>query len=292
MDASALNPRISHHVRSNSLPSKPHPLINQVDEQLVRLRDSEATSSSSSSLCHRLGALQDLHDCIDKLLLLPLSQQALIQLSDKELLDDLLEGSLRLLDSCDIAMNALLQTRECTNELESFLRRRRGEIGTASSLQECLSSRKMIKKAIHKALKGMESKQSHKDHGSLTIVNLVKEVEAVTYHSIESLLSFIAGPKMPSKWSCWSSVSKFVQPKRVDCISEETNISVVERLDLTLSSITNHHTNKSKSLIQVEDMQNSLRECGTSIKEVEEELENLYRFIIKTRVSLLNIFNH
>ncbi|XP_038888978.1 uncharacterized protein LOC120078742 [Benincasa hispida] len=285
MDTSTLNPRNSQHVRSKSEPSNPHPIISQVDEQLRRLRDSEATSSS---LCHRLGALQDLYDCVDKLLGLPNSQQALAQGTDKEVLDDLLEGSLMLLDLCDTAKNGLLQTRECTHELESILRRKRGEICTSSSLQK---SRKMIKKTIHKALKGMEGEHFRKVYGSLTIVNLIKEVEATTYDSMASLLSFIAGPKLPSKWSCWSSVSNFVQPRRVACISEETDVSVVERLDLALRSATNHQTNK-EFHTQDEDMQNLLRECGACIKEVEEELEGLYRFIIKTRVSLLNIFNN
>ncbi|KGN43321.1 hypothetical protein Csa_020438 [Cucumis sativus] len=286
MDASTLNPRNSQHVRSKSENSNPHPIISQVNEQLRRLRpDSEATSSS---LCHRLGALQDLYDGVDKLLVLPNSQNALVQQSNEEVFDDLLEGSLMLLDLCDTAKNGLLQTRECIHELESILRRKRGEICTSSSLHK---SRKMIKKTIQKALKGMEGEPFHKVHGSLTIVNLIKEVEAITYHSLESLLSFIAGPKLPSKWSCWSSVSMLVQPKRVACISEETDISVVERLDLALSSFTNHQSNK-EFQIQDEDMQNLLRECGASIKEVEEELDGLYRFIIKTRVSLLNIFNN
>ncbi|XP_022928232.1 uncharacterized protein LOC111435126 [Cucurbita moschata] len=267
MDASAMNSRNSHQI------------INKVNEQLSKFKDSQATSSL---LCHRLGALQVLYDYVDKLLLLPHSQQALAQGSDKEVLDDLLEGSLELLDLCDTAKNGLLQTMECTRELESILRRRRGDVCSSSSLQK---SRKLIKKTIHKALKGMEGKHFYKDHGSSTIVNLIKEVEAMTYHSIEFLLFFIAGTKLISKWSCWASFSKLVQPKRVACISEETSISVIERLDLILSSISNHQT-------EVEDMQNLVRECGASIKEVEEELEGLYRFIIKTRVSLLNIFNY
>lgn len=278
MNASAMNPSNSQHVRSRSVPTNPHPALTQVDEHLNRLRASEATSSS---LGLRLDALQDLHGSVDKLFLLPLSQQALV----KEVLDELQEGSLRLLDLCDTAKNALLQTRECTHELASIFRRRRGDIGGSSSLKKCLNSRKMVKKSIHKVLKGMESKPSNKDHGSLSIVSQIKEVEAVTYHCIEGLLFFIAGPKLVSKWSCWASFSKLVQPKRVACISEGTNISVIERLDLILSSISNHQT-------EVEDMQNLVRECGASIKEVEEELEGLYRFIIKTRVSLLNIFNY
>ncbi|PPS11131.1 hypothetical protein GOBAR_AA09510 [Gossypium barbadense] len=52
-----------HHTRSNSfpLPSRPNPLVLEIDEHLNKLRDSEATSTSSS-ICHKLNGLQDLYD--------------------------------------------------------------------------------------------------------------------------------------------------------------------------------------------------------------------------------------
>ena len=65
----------SYHVRSNSLPSRPHPVIPEFDEQLCRLRAFEATSSSAStSISNKLNGLQDLLDCVDRLLLLPLNK--------------------------------------------------------------------------------------------------------------------------------------------------------------------------------------------------------------------------
>ncbi|CAL2262113.1 unnamed protein product [Prunus armeniaca] len=64
---------MAFHTRSNSFPSRPHPIVQEVDEHLCRLRSSEAAStSSSSSICYKLSGLQDLHDCVDKLLQLPL----------------------------------------------------------------------------------------------------------------------------------------------------------------------------------------------------------------------------
>ncbi|XP_022136146.1 uncharacterized protein LOC111007910 [Momordica charantia] len=294
MDASALNPRNSHHIRSNSWPSKPHPFIDQVDERLCRLKEaSEATSSSSSELCHKLNGLQDLHDCIDRLLLLPLTQQAIAQESDKKWFDDLLEGSVRLLDLCDIAKDALLQTKECVHELESVLRRRRGgELFIASELQKCLSSRKLIKKTIYKALKNIESKSCEKSQATPAIVSLLKQVEAVSYNVIESLLSFIAGPKLPSNSSRWSLVSKIVQPKRVACEVEEASTNEVAIVDATLYSVASQKTKKSDLLVQVDNLQSSLKIFGSNIQEVEGDLEALYRLLIKTRVSLLNIFNY
>ncbi|XP_038888982.1 uncharacterized protein LOC120078746 [Benincasa hispida] len=285
MDSFAVNSKKTLHVRSNSLPSKPHPIVNQVDEHLCRLKSSEATSSTSS-LCQRLSSLHDLHDCIDSLLLLPFTQQTLVNESDNKWTDDLLEGSLRVLELCDIAKDALLQTKECVLELESVLRRRRGEDVIASDLQKCLSSRKMIKKAVHKTLKGIKSNYSQQSEENSATVNLLKEVEAITFSTVESVLSFIAGQKLPSKLSRWSFVSKLVQTKRVASKDEDAYENEVEMLDAALFAIASHTSDKSFSL------QNLLRKFESSIQDLEEDLESLQRHLIKNRVSLLNILNY
>ncbi|XP_022135908.1 uncharacterized protein LOC111007746 [Momordica charantia] len=294
MEASALNPRNSHHIRSSSWPSKTHPFIDQVDEHLCRLKEaSEATSSTSSELCHKLNGLQDLHDCIDRLLLLPLTQNALVQESDKRWLDDILEGSVRLLDLCDIAKDALLQTKECVHELELVLRRRRGgEMFIANELQKCLSARKLVKKTIYKALKTVETKSCEKSQATPAIVSLLKQVEAISYNIVESLLSFIAGPKLPSNSSRWSLISKLVQPKRIACEVEEASKNEVAMVDAALYTVSSQKTNKPDFLVQVDNLQSSLKIFGSNIQEVEGDLEALYKRLIKTRVSLLNIFNN
>ncbi|XP_022968888.1 uncharacterized protein LOC111468070 [Cucurbita maxima] len=284
MDSFAVNPRKTLHIRSNSLPSKPHPIVSQVEEHYCRLKSSEA--SSSTSLCHRLSSLQDLHDSIENLLLLPCTQQTLVHETHNKWADDLLEGSLRLLDLCDIAKDALLQTQECSHELESVLRRRKSETVIISGVQKCLNSRKMIKKTVHKALKGIKSRNSQKSEESSAIVSLLQEVEAVTYSTVESVLSFIAGPKVPSKMSRWSLISKLVQPKRVASKDEGAYANEVEMLDGILYSIASHTIDESFSL------QESLRKFESSIQGLEEDLDSLNRHLIKNRVSLLNILNH
>lgn len=264
MDSFAANQKKSFHIRSNSLPSKPHPVVDEVDEHLCRLKASEATSSSAS-LCQKLDGLQDLHDCIDKLLILPLTHQAIV---DNKSVDELLEGSLKLLDLCAMAKDALMQTKESTHELESTLRRRRGD-NIVGDVQKYLNSRKMIKKTIHKVLKGIERPSAQKSDESSEIVSLLKEAEAITCNSLESLLSFVAGPKVPSKMSRWSLVSKLVQPKKVASKDEDSNGNEVQMVDAALYSI----TRKSDFLVQVEDLQNMLRNFESSIHDLEEDLE-------------------
>ncbi|MFQ6654003.1 hypothetical protein Gotur_025142 [Gossypium turneri] len=113
-----------YHNRSNSFPSRAHPLASEVDEDLSRLALSES-ASTSSSLNQKLCRLQDLYDCTEKLLLLPLTQQILSHEQQGEYVDKLLNGYLRLLDVFTTAKDALLQGNECTIELQFILCRKR-----------------------------------------------------------------------------------------------------------------------------------------------------------------------
>ncbi|MBA0861116.1 hypothetical protein Goshw_024654, partial [Gossypium schwendimanii] len=74
----------SYHSRSNSLPSRQHPIASQIDDNLNRLRASQS-ASTSSSIGHNLNGLQDLHECVDVLLQFPLTQQALAQEKQREM---------------------------------------------------------------------------------------------------------------------------------------------------------------------------------------------------------------
>ncbi|KAL5858589.1 hypothetical protein ACOSQ3_006047 [Xanthoceras sorbifolium] len=274
----------SYHVRSNSLPSRPHPVTSEVDQHLSRLRSSQASSTtSSSSICHEINGLQDLHDCVDKLLQLPLIQQAFGQEQQKKWVDELLNGSLRILDVSSIAKDALMQTKECAQGLQSVLRRRRGD-EISSEVKKYLSSRKSVKKTIKKALKGMEHKCSSKIDEEHEAVIILREVEAVTFTVFESLLSLISGPKASSN-SGWSLVSKLIQSKRIACEEEETSANEFAKLDAALSTL----TCKSDNIICV---QNQLKELESSIENLEEVIECLSRHLIKSRVSLLNILNN
>ncbi|KAK0581497.1 hypothetical protein LWI29_014483 [Acer saccharum] len=205
----------SYHVRSNSLPSRSHPITSEVDQHLTRLRSSQATSSSSSSICLEINGLQDLHDCVDKLLQLPLIQQALGQDQQNKLVNELLNGSLRILDVSSIAKDSLLQTKECVQGLQSVLCTRRGD-EISSEVKKYLTSRKAVKKTIKKALKGMENKCPLRSARNLRLITMLREVEAITFTVFESMLSLISGPKASSK-SEWSLVSKLIHSKRISC---------------------------------------------------------------------------
>ncbi|XP_059627685.1 uncharacterized protein LOC132270526 [Cornus florida] len=255
--------------RSVSLPSRSHLFVPQFDEHLCRVRSSEATSSSSSSsIRKRLSGLEDLYE--------------------SKWVDEALDGFLRLLDVFGTVRDVLSQTKENVPELLSVLRRRRD----ANRFGGCLANRK---KVIQKSLKDLKSiKNKHaslvamdKDH--VATVSMLKEVEAVTVVVLESLLSYIMGTKVESRSRSWFLVSKLMQQKRIACEDEETDANMFEKVDAALHSLMAHKTRKS---IHFENMNIQLGKLESSIQDLEEGIESLFRHLIKTRVSLLNILNH
>ncbi|KAE8709952.1 putative Eukaryotic translation initiation factor 3 subunit A [Hibiscus syriacus] len=287
MATSPLNVQPSFHARSNSLPSRQHPLTSQIDENLNRLRASQS-ASTSSSIGHQLNYLQDLYDSVDMLLQLPLSQQALAQEQQRKLAEQILDGSLMLLDVCGTARDALSQTKECTQDLQSVLRRRRGVEGLANEVRKYITSRKAVRKEICKALKNlkhMENKLS-KDGETGTVISTLKQVEAVTVSVLKSLFSFISGPEAESKSSSWSLVSKLRHQKKLTCEEEEQKTNEIANAEATLRSLI-----ISGSMKHVENMQKELENSEMCIQDLVEGLESFFRRLIKARVTVLNILN-
>ncbi|KAL6214123.1 hypothetical protein ACLB2K_013561 [Fragaria x ananassa] len=220
-----------------------------------------------------------------RLLQLPLTQQALALEKHDNWANELLDRSLGLLDICSVAKDALLLTKEYIQNLQSIIRRRGGEESDllASEVRKYFSSRKMVQKSLHKAmgnLKGIENQYNFsalsKDQETIAIINKLRDVEAVTRTVFEAILSFISGPKVSSSWSF---ISKKLQSKREAC--EEEQVNEFAEVDAALKS--------HKSL---DNAQNQLNNLETCIQDQEEGLECLFRQLIKTRVSLLNVLNH
>ncbi|KAL5824689.1 hypothetical protein ACOSQ3_020752 [Xanthoceras sorbifolium] len=262
------------HARSNRLPSRSHPFISEIDQHFHILKaNSEATSSS---MCLKLHGLQDLHDCVNKLLLLPTSQE-----KNERSVNELLDGLLRILDFT--AKDALVQIKEFIQELQSILRRRYGDDKKLTSeVRKYLTSRKAVRKAIKKALANSKVKKLDSDHESLAMAGIIKGVEEISLTVFESLLSFISGPKAQSKLSSWSLVSKLTHHKRVASKElGETEANEFAKVDAILLSLIDHK-------ICIADVQNQLNNLELFIQDFDEGLECLKRCLIKSRVSFLN----
>lgn len=236
-----------------------------------------------------------LHDCVEKLVLLPLTHQVLVLERQEKWVDELLDGSLRLLDVCTVAKDALLHTKECARELQSIIRRKRGgEMEVTVEVKKFLASRKVVKKAILKALGNLKAilkkgkfSPRNKDHQTVILVSLLKDVEVVTLSILESVLNFISGPAQ-SRSSNWSLVSKLMLNKKVTC-TQEADQNEFAKVDAELQSFVFHMTSKSGD---INHLQNQLENLESVIQDLVEGLETLFKRFIKIRVSLLNILNH
>lgn len=125
-----------------------------------------------------------------------------------------------------------------------------------------------------------------KKQENVEIISLLREVESITLNVFESLLSFISGPKSQSKSNGWSLVTMMMNTKRVAC--DEVNEFALA--DAALSMPISHKMKKSDTMLK-EKAQNQLQNLELCIQDLEEGVESLYRHLIKTRVSLLNILN-
>ncbi|XP_027166453.1 uncharacterized protein LOC113766457 [Coffea eugenioides] len=276
-------PKFSSHARSISLPSSSHPLLVTVEAHIQRLKSSEVASSTSQLLaCQKLDGLKNLYECLDDVLQLPLSQQALSN-------EDVLDGSLMLLDICGAVRDIYSQMKETVQELESSLRRKRnGDL--ANEVSSYMISRKHLNKMISKCYKDLKKAAKNcnleavnKEAEKLPLVNLIKEVQEVSLSILESTLSLVSPFKAGSQPKGWSLVSKLLQ-HRTPSSEGHSNSAAMERIEIELHLINKNKSNK--------DVVKELEALDSSIQELAEMLEIVFRLLLKTRVSLLNILNH
>ncbi|KAL6011867.1 hypothetical protein ACLOJK_002333 [Asimina triloba] len=294
MAASLLISKNPCHVRSTSLPARSHPVALRIADQLQKLRAFKApasSSSSSSALSDALGGLADLYDCVEDLLQSPLTQQALA--SNALCVDEMLDGSLRMLDLCETATDALKLMKGSAEDLLSALRRRDSS-SLRSQVGGWISSRKKMQKNMNRCLKALKKTDKDDEH-HVGVVGVLREVRRVTISALEALSSFISLSR-PATAARQSLVSKWMlgSAGKVACVEEIENMHEVEKVDSCLCSFHNRKSLKfdADGCEWMQNMQKSLMGLDESLRSLEDGLDHVFRRLIKARVSLLNILNH
>ncbi|GFP86957.1 hypothetical protein PHJA_000839500 [Phtheirospermum japonicum] len=250
----------SFHSRSNSFPSQSHPVMNDVEDRLERLKASQATSTSSSSICANLASLRDLHD------------EALTHEQGQNWINELLEGSLRLVDLCVFSRDIACLTKESIHELESSIRRK------ADGINAYVASRKKMNKMVNRCIKSSKSSSNQNSTALPSIGTMLKEAESIDLSILKSVLILLSGENNKENKKSWSLLSMFTQSSsRVH--SEVAQESCDEDLCWSKKGIENVDLKQ-------------LKATEMCMEEIEEGLEALFRSLVKTRVSLLNALSH
>ncbi|KAK4390897.1 hypothetical protein Sango_2153000 [Sesamum angolense] len=275
------------HVRSNSLPSKSHPIVNDVEDQLCRLRSSEGTSTSATSVNANLASLRDLHEGVSNLIQMPSTQQASAMKNSEKWANKLLEESLGLVDLCGFARDVLSLTKGSVQDLQSSIRRNRGEAAMENGIKAYMTSRKKINKMV-KNFQNFDKKCTalSDEESDLKAIVTIQKTEAFGYSVLKSVLILLSGEKGRSKKRNWSFLSKFTRTSSVD--SEKDQECGAE----SLLSLELQRSGKDMNTIDVQNVLKQLKASEMAIQELEEELEAFFRSLVKTRVSLLNTINH
>lgn len=254
----------------------------------------EATDSSPLSMKEKLTGLKDMLEHVDNMIQMPQLQKSFCNEELEKCIEDVLDGSLRLLDMCGNMREVFTHMRTCVQELESAFRKRNVPVNClVNEIEKYLTARKQVNKIIHHHRSG-DFKTNQKDRWGIlvtgqevvTMVDKLKEVESVSFAIFKSLSSFIC-PDKRSKSSGWSLISKLVQSKGLSCEKEMDNLG---SLDGLLNDLIRNK--KNFDVIQVKKAQKGSEELESILHDVEEGLERVFRYLIKTRVSLLNILNH
>ncbi|MED6193825.1 hypothetical protein PIB30_022873 [Stylosanthes scabra] len=265
------------HVRSNSLPSASHPSSTRVQEELNKLRTYEPTSTSTSEF--GLSLLENLYISLDDFLNVASTQKAIFHYQGEEILD----GSLRLLDICGITRDTVMQIKENVQSLHSSLRRRKADSSIEKSVAEYSSFSKKMKKNIKKLITSLKQLESKFSASSLLnneeVISVVREVIVMNMSVFQSLLSFLAGP--PSKLKAAKWMNKLMHKGEVN--SKGSN--EFQCVDAALNTILNEGASGSNMKVA----HGRLEALEDAIEAIEIALENLFRRLVKTRASLLNI---
>lgn len=293
-----------YRARCISLPARSHPSTIRVEEELAKLRSSDPSSFSSiEAICSSLSGLVELYRCINEVLNLPLAQQALASHRREIWVQELVDDSVRFLDICDNTRDTVLLIKESIRELQSAIRRSKYEdSGIENSIAAYICLRKRIK---HESLKkslaslrqmdcttGASPPLQLENEVTAAVIRVLREASSVTSSIFNSLLSFLAVPvQWRSKPSRWTLVSRLVQKGAISRNNQTERMNELENLEIAMEEL--RFGSSSRDTEAKEKIEGIVRErlmgLDSSIERIERGTEGLFRELIHTRVSLLNI---
>ncbi|KAL3641635.1 hypothetical protein CASFOL_012450 [Castilleja foliolosa] len=214
-------------------------------------------------------SLRDLHDSVNRSLHSPHTKLEIISNDHRNLVHDLSEASLRMADSCSAAKDLLLIAKSHLQNLQtSFRRTSVADQGGDNQFSSHRLPRKQLRKAILKRLDSLKNARvadvlpPPEDRSLAAVVDLLREVRSTALLMVGSLLSLIALPDSGRKDPVFR-----LRFTRVD------SLRLWEKCDAA----------------EIREAAKRLEEVEMVVEDMEAEIEHMFRRLIRTRASLLNI---
>jgi len=296
------------HSRSISLPVRSHPTTIKIEQELNNLILNLQLSSSShpfwkaGKLCMAITGLSELYKSIGEVLKLPQTQQALAFAKHGQAsswVDELLEEPLSFLDVCGNTRENVSLLRETLGNLQSALRRSSTTSNNViDNVTHHVSSFKSFKKEMTKSLASLKQIDTKlavsptlnsRDHQFTAVVRILTETNLMSSIIFRAILGYFSGSSnLQPKASRWSLVLKLINNKDHKL---DGNLNELEDVEVALNSLMVQKEGSEMMMIMVRSASKKLQVLEKIIERVEMELEYLFRQLIQTRVSLLNILS-
>ncbi|RZR93308.1 hypothetical protein BHM03_00021778 [Ensete ventricosum] len=247
------------------MPSRDHPSMLRVEEELQKVKSSVIESSSTAdAIFEGLRGIQGLYGYIEELLCLPSSNQIFSNPQQRKWVEVELDLSVRLLDLLGTLRDSTNSIKEKIRDLEMTLRRQ-GETVVQSKMQAYIRPDKKAEKDVKNCfrfLKQMDDKYAlcftdDKESDSRMLVRTLKEAREITISLLQSIFNFLSMTRPKTKTSRLSLISKALHKRKMACKGEHEDIEANDR-------------RVQKARDQLQTVQNSFDgieaglECGTS----------------------------
>ncbi|KAK4711666.1 hypothetical protein R3W88_006179 [Solanum pinnatisectum] len=270
--------------RSISLPSRSHPATQNIEEELNKLKTWEFSASPTAEAVYNgLIGFGEVHKCMGDLLNLPSTLQALSQCQNKKWVDEILDKSVRFLDICGTTRELVSQFKENVKDVQSSLRRRKGDL----SINNYTTFRKKMKKEAKSsitALKRMDHEEvvdvmEIDDQLVSAVIRILREVATIGISVFQMVLNFLSAP-ISKPISKWSLVSRLANK------GDQENVNEMESVDVALSSLSKPGANEME---KIQFVQSKLERVEAHFECIENGIDNIFRCLIRSRSTLLNV---